>query len=66
MDRWAPVLFDVLNDEFRSSEVVDEWTHTVIVHSVGHVTYKENVFAKLHDLADAEWSAEHAHGSGGG
>ena len=60
-DGWAPVTFDVLDDQISATEMVNFWGHLGVVHGVSHVTHQDHVLADIDHLPDTEGSTEHAH-----
>ena len=42
----APIFFDVFNHKFRARKMIDERTHTMVVHGVGPIAH-DTMVAKL-------------------
>ena len=57
----APVLFNMIDDQIGSSEVIDSRRAFGIVHRVGHVAHQGDIFSELYHLANAKGSSENAH-----
>ena len=60
-DGWAPVTFDMLEDQIVPRVVIHVRRVARVVHRVGHVSHQHDVLALIDHLANAERTAKHAH-----